>query len=142
MKYSHGLSPLRCVAILGQHCVYQSARLGRNFYGVSQNVERELDPLVMHALNAALRELGASAPPFHGMCAEPVAISKAIRFYKQGGASISLAGSICRAYEIPLTGGTLNPSTATFQTKGSFGDRKPACDSCRTILRLLNITEG
>jgi hypothetical protein len=107
------------------------------FVGVSQWFERWLDPRVLDALEA----LGPLTP-HHGRCAEPVAVSKALRWLGRGGRpSVNeLFGGKCLAIRIDLTSGSLNPSTDTFGFRPVFGSDKPACASCQGLLHQFNIT--
>ncbi len=107
------------------------------FVGVSQWLERQLDARVLDAL-AQVGQLTAH----HGLCAEPVSISKALRWLGRGGYPANrIFGGKCVAIRIDLTGGSLNPSTDTFAFRPVFGDVKPACASCQALLRTFNITE-
>ncbi len=113
----------------------------RPFLGVSQWVERILDPQVMAALDSV-----GPLTTHHGMCAEPVSISKALRH--SGGDAGALEGGICVAVRIELSGsrsrssGSFNLGSPTFGFRPTFGDIKPACPSCQGLLAKFGIIEG
>ena len=110
---------------------------GDPFVGGSQWFERWLDPRVLDELEA----LGPLTP-HHGLCAEPVAISKALRWCGRGGRPDvrELFGGQTLAIRLDLTSGSFNPSTDTFGFRPVFGADKPACASCQGLLRQFNIT--
>jgi hypothetical protein len=100
------------------------------FVGVSQWFERQLDLSVAFSLDVMAelsRRVGVGLPGFHGLCAEPVALSKALGWLKRGGYPDpigAVAGGRCLAVQISADG---------------FGKHKNACASCGMLLRAFNI---
>ena len=81
------------------------------------------------AVSAALGEIEFTLP-FHGQCAEPVSITKALRELGDTG---KLAGGRCVAIRLDLTNTSLKPGD-TFRPRGTFGHIKAACEVCSKLL--------
>mgnify|MGYP004000766367 CR=1 FL=1 len=124
----HGRQPLAASAL------YVPGLRDAPFVGVSQWFARHLDAAVMDSLNGM-----GKLTPHHGCCAEPVSLSKALRH--SGGDKGALRGGLCTAIRIDLTGGSFNASTDTFAHRLSFGNYKPACDSCLALFSDFGIIE-
>lgn len=79
---------------------------------------RTLHPKVQEALDNVAPE---QREPWHGHCAEPGCISKALN------AGVDPAGGVSRAVKIRAAG------------KAAHATPKPACSSCRAVLELFGI---
>jgi hypothetical protein len=136
------------------------------FFGVSQSFERSLHPGVLTALEevrpqayAALGKEGVDRPEFrHGSCAEPVAISRALKFLNRGGTVTtqhSVAGSFMVTINILLAGqkrknrpgkkglpkGSYSADNPDIHPHARYGEKMAACGSCRELLRFFGIID-
>lgn len=134
------------------------------FFGLSQYVERKLNPGVANVLAMigaeAIAALGPERAHQHGKCAEPLAIGRALTFcdrqgWNRSAASKALEGAYILAIRIDLAGNAY-PADSSRRKRGrglsydradpnvypnptKFGQSRRACASCDLLLRRFKI---